>query len=926
MKLACIELVCCLNLAAFLHLFMFGGFMNSLKVFMKRHSRALFSAALISALFLGFQNCSKVKFSNLSSNVSKINDINNGSSVPFGALQINNGDSYTRDVNVVLSLNATDATEMYISNDAACKTGGAWQPYVLTLNWVLGANNQDATVYAKFRDDKLNESTCVSATIVHDDIPPVIVVDVPAPLITNSNAVSTKIHATDTGSSVKEINCILPGESSAVPCSEMYTGLNLADGTHTISHTAIDNAGNVSAPVAQSFMVDTTPPAVTLNQTPAAQSGSDSASFGFTGTDALSGVKGFECQLDGQAYVACTSGHTYTGLPQGPHSFSVRAIDNAGNTSSAAGYAWTVDSAQPTIQFTQTPPAITNSTNAPFAFIGQDQFGQPLSQYECKLNGGNFQACTSPTNAVGVVSGQNTFSVRGRNGAGVYSSEISYSWLVDLTGPTVIITQGPPPLTNSTSATFTLAVHDSLSGVAQVVCILDGGAPQDCSSLSQSYSALPTNMDHTFVAQVTDKAGNVATSAPYVWTIDTKPPSLVIVSAPSSLSSQNTATFEILGTDEHGPITYTCRLDNESLPAACGTIVNYSGLSDGAHTFYAQARDAAGNLSEIKTYSWNIVTVGPVIEFTKVPNPTILDTEQGVLSYTITDAFSVVTSSTCKLDTTNLPCSVMGATITFPLLSQGSHTFTLIATNAAGITSSKSYTFNVNHAPTCTTTLETTSIPTKILFVVDTSGSNHTGTNCQLSETCTDRDKKMRAGSIQTFFNRYGSLIHFNWGFLTFQGQTATALINNGNVSSPKFSNAAAMQSAINYFKNNIRDTDSTPYGAALNMANLAITTDPDRNSATQPQYIIVFMSDGMPKDVTSTTSLNNRVRDIVNLLPGRISFNTIYYGPSNQDASNLLQSMANTGNGKFLNTNTNPTGLDFEIRNVINVPVEHCE
>lgn len=901
--------------------------MKPLNQFFKKHSRAIFAAMMVSALFLGFQNCSKVKFSNLSSNVNKINDINNGSNVPFGALKINNGDSYTRDVNVILSLNATDSTEMYITNDATCKSGGAWQPYALTLNWVLGANNQDATVYAKFRDDKSNESLCVNATIVHDDIPPVVVVDIPAPAVTNSNQVSTKIRASDSGSSIKEIDCILPGETSAVPCSETYTGLNLADGTHTISHTAIDNAGNVSAPVAQSFMVDTTPPVVTLNQTPAAHSGSDSAVFGFTGTDALSGVKGFECQLDGQAYVACASGHTYTSLPQGAHSFSVRAIDNAGNASSVASYGWTVDSAQPTIQFTQTPPAITNSTNAPFGFIGQDQFGQPLTQYECKLNNGSFQNCTSPTNAVGVVDGQNTFSVRGRNGAGVYSSEISYSWLVDLTGPTVIITQGPPPLTNSTSASFTLAVNDSSSGVAQVVCILDGGAPQDCSSLSQSYSSLPANVDHTFVAQVTDKAGNVATSAPYVWTIDTKPPSLQIVSAPSSLSSQNTADFEILGTDEHGPITYQCRLDNETLPAACGTRVSYSSLADGAHTFYAQARDAAGNLSEIKTYSWNIITVGPVIQFTSVPNPNILDTEQGVLSYTITDAFSTVTNSTCKLDTTNLPCSLMGATITFPLLSQGSHTFTLTAQNAAGITSSKSYTFNVNHAPTCTTTLETTTIPTKMLFIVDTSGSNQSSSNCTRTETsCTDRNKVMRAGSIQTFFNRYGSITHFNWGFLTFQGTSATALINNGNVNSPKFSNAAAMQSAINYFKNNIRDTDSTPYGAALNMANLAITTDPDRNSASQPQYIVVFMSDGMPTDVTSTTSLNNRVRDLVGLLPGRISFNTIYYGGNNQQAADLMQGMANTGSGKFLNTNTNPTGLDFEIRNVINVPVEHCE
>jgi hypothetical protein len=66
---------------------------------------------------------------------------------------------------VTLTLGATDAAQMMISNDASF-TGGAWETYATSKAWTLTAGNGTKTVYAKFRDSALNASTTVSDTIV----------------------------------------------------------------------------------------------------------------------------------------------------------------------------------------------------------------------------------------------------------------------------------------------------------------------------------------------------------------------------------------------------------------------------------------------------------------------------------------------------------------------------------------------------------------------------------------------------------------------------------------------------------------------------------------------------------------------------------------------------------------------------------------
>ncbi len=207
----------------------------------------------------------------------------------------------------------------------------------------------------------------------------------------------------------------------------------------------------------------------------------------------------------------------------------------------------------------------------------------------------------------------------------------------------------------------------------------------------------------------------------------------------------------------------------------------------------------------------------------------------------------------------------------------------------------------------CTDGLQNATIPIKLLFVVDTSGSN-AGTDG------TDNNKVVRGQSIQEFFNLYKNKVNFSWDFTVFSGTTSSPLITGFT------NNTATMQAAINNFLG-ITDNGNTPYIAALDLAYSHINADAARTAQTK--WVIVFISDGMPVPDVALATIQGKVSSIVNLIPGQVTFNTVYYGPADATASGRLQSMATTGGGKFLNTNN--SGRSFPIQDVISVPGTAC-
>src|SRR6202022_4176178 len=148
-----------------------------------------------------------------------------------------------------------------------------------------------------------------------------------------------------------------------------YTTAALADGTHSFTAKATDKAGNTTTTSAvtatvNTGQVDTTPPTVTISTTIITDTGATATitsggvtkdtTLGLSGT--LSVAKGFSsvqvydgATLLGPATVSSGNwSYTTAALLDGRHSFSARAADNAGNTTTTFAVTATVDTTAPT--------------------------------------------------------------------------------------------------------------------------------------------------------------------------------------------------------------------------------------------------------------------------------------------------------------------------------------------------------------------------------------------------------------------------------------------------------------------------------------------------------------------------------------------------------------------------------------------------
>jgi YVTN family beta-propeller protein len=117
-----------------------------------------------------------------------------------------------------------------------------------------------------------------------------------------------------------------------------------------ISSAAVftDNALNTSPSAMQSITLTSTGvvPTPTPLEGPANPSYTTTSTFSFMDSEA--GVT-FQCSLDSAPFTACLAGITYSSLSEGPHTWSVEAVDASANASAPFTFNWTIVPSQVTV-------------------------------------------------------------------------------------------------------------------------------------------------------------------------------------------------------------------------------------------------------------------------------------------------------------------------------------------------------------------------------------------------------------------------------------------------------------------------------------------------------------------------------------------------------------------------------------------------
>jgi hypothetical protein len=169
--------------------------------------------------------------------------------------------------------------------------------------------------------------------------------------------------------------------------------------------------------------VDTAPPHASISSGPAGLIAAPTASFAFSLDETLSTS---ECRLDpGGGFQPCSSPLTYSGVGDGPHTFSVRGIDRAGNIGPAATRSFTVDTHPPTTSITRGPARKTRSRRAGISFTADE--GEV--SFACRLDAGPPQPCDPPL-SLRTRRGRHTFAVWATDAAGNLGPPALRRWTV----------------------------------------------------------------------------------------------------------------------------------------------------------------------------------------------------------------------------------------------------------------------------------------------------------------------------------------------------------------------------------------------------------------------------------------------------------------------------------------------------------------
>ncbi|MGH2757233.1 MAG: Ig-like domain-containing protein [Actinomycetota bacterium] len=522
------------------------------------------------------------------------------------------------------------------------------------------------------------------------------------------------------GEPISRFECSLDAAAFEV-CTPGISYSALTEGAHNFSVRATDRADNTGEATVVKFIVDPTSPVVDINDesVPNDRTNQDSVTLAFIVED--DNLDSVACRLatTAGAVVAdgpCTSPTTYgssggiagfgasgTPLAAGDYIFTVTATDKTAKKTSDL-YTFTVDKIAPVTTVGPLADDRTNANEMTFTFGANEDatFSCTLTRIvEAVAVPVSDGACVSPATFGSaeepLVEGDYSFAVTATDLATNQGDPAEETFTIDRTAPTVTIDEAPDDSTNQRDVSFEFSSPDA--DLDRFECVLATetttvATDNDCVT-PKRYTALGDGT-YTFTVTAFDTAGNDA-GALHGFVVDTGALS-VPVGGPPAISNATIATLTFEALDNGAPTTATfeCVLtnldDNTSetdadceSPKAYGddTPVIGEAITEGTYSFVVTATDDIGNEGTSTPFGFIIDRTAPNTTIDSGPAQGRSSSSRSpTFTFSSDDAKGPGSTFRCKLDGGDFsPCT---SPQSFSDLAEGSHSFTVVATDAAG--------------------------------------------------------------------------------------------------------------------------------------------------------------------------------------------------------------------------------------------------
>lgn len=554
-----------------------------------------------------------------------------------------------------------DSNGQVVLSTTVTALNGMWS--VATSNLPQGSY----TVRAVVRGNA-NMNATATSTFSIDTTPPAVAINTPSngartndttPTISGSAEASSALTVRIINSMGMVVQTIMPMVNMAGSWS--FDANTLPQGNYTVEATATDNAGNMASTGPVAFIIDTTPPTVsitspgamglTTNDTTPPINGAVElgSSVVVTIRDAMGNVVATRTPIPNAqgrwSFNAAT-------LPQGSYTVTAVATDAAGNTATAGPNALVIDTSAPTVSIItpadgatvgEARPTLGGATEASASVLVTllDAMGNAVFTQTVTANASGMWSATP---AADLSTGAYTVRAVATDAAGNASAPVSSGFNVDLTGLAILLTApadgGVTPLntplitgTTEPNTAVTIDLFDSAGMVIESLM-----ATSDANGDFSVMAMMLVDGDYTARAQVTSPAG-ITSSDSNSFTVDTTPPGVTLDTPRDGTISQDD-TPTITGSADAGATVTVTILDQagvsvQTLTTIAGAdgkwSVDAASLPDGDYTLSASAMDLAGNEAMTPPSTYTVDRSVPTLQIITPANQSV-QTERAVVA------------------------------------------------------------------------------------------------------------------------------------------------------------------------------------------------------------------------------------------------------------------------------------------------------